>query len=182
MKIKSIFEKKRCQKCDNLILRSGRDHKCNEEKTKFKFPRSRRLNLEVYMAFEELSQKSLRPSDIMRYLKKRFPDREYTHDDINQNMKNMPETYAVDTTIKQSKHAEKYYLCLFTCSTKKRKKIEQDRIIGYHIQPPRSKWGLTHSIKKITMIGMSKKETTLAIVYGKDLAEILLKKCKELKA
>ena len=41
---------------------------------------------------------------------------------------------------------------------------------------PKTKWGLVHVIKKITVTG---EEKTLAMVYGEKLSKELLQKCKE---
>jgi len=178
-KIKSIFKPQRCKKCDNLILKSEQDHKC-KEKPMLRFPHSRRLDLEIYSVFEFLRAKSLRPSELTKYLKSKYPEREYDKFDIKWHMKTLPKIYAVDTTIKQSKYAEKYYFLINDDRSKEiQKSLTKTR---YHIQPPRTQWGLTYSIKKTIILGSKKSETTLAMVYGKKLAKSLFQKCKELQA
>ena len=178
-KDKSIFKSTRCKKCDNLILKSEQDHKC-KEKPMLKFAHSRRLELEIYGVFKLLRAKSLRPSEITKYLKSKYPKREYDKFDIKWHMKTLTKIYAVDPTIKQNKYAEKYYFLIDNNRSKEIQKLLTTT--KYHIKPPRTQWGLTYSIKKITILGSKKSETTLAMVYGEKLAKSILQKCNEIQA
>lgn len=180
MKIKSIFKLQRCIKCDNLILKSESKHVCKEKPT-LRFPHSRRLDLEIWGAFNELNQFPQTSSEICHYINKQNENQNLTHFEIEYHIKKMPESYAVDTTKKyKNKYAEKYY---FRINNEKSIQIQKQlTTTKYHIQSPRTQWGLTHSIKKTTFLGNAKKETTLAMVCGKELAETLLQKCKEAQA
>lgn len=178
-KTKCIFKPQRCKKCDNLILKNETDHICKEKPT-LRFPHSRRLDLEIWGVFDHLKRKSLRPSEIAKYLKSEFPQREYDKFDIKWHMKTLPKTYAVDETISQNKYAEKYY---FQINNEKSAQIQKlHTITSYYVNPPRTRWGIVYGIKKKTIINNHETITTLAMVYGEKLAESLLKKCKELKA
>ncbi|MBA4718954.1 MAG: hypothetical protein HRO68_07640 [Nitrosopumilus sp.] len=137
-KTKSIFKPLRCRKCDNLILKSEQDHKC-KEKPLLRFAHSRRLELEIYGVFKFLRAKSLRPSEITKYLKSKYPEREYDKFDIKWHIKTLPKIYAVDTTIKQSKYAEKYYFRIDNDRSKEIQKLLTTT--EYHIQPPRTHGG-----------------------------------------
>ena len=175
---KCIFQSQRYKKCKNLILKSENKHVCKEKPT-LKFPHSRRLDLEIRIAFDDLNESSLRPRDIAKYLKKLFPEREYDKFEIKWHMKTLPKIYATNTTIKQNKYAEKYYYQINeddSYNSTKPQTIKTEPI--YFINPPRTQWGLVHVIKKITILG---EEKTLAIVYGKTLAESLLEQCKKVQ-
>ncbi len=175
----SVFKPVRCRKCDNLILKSESKHICKEKPT-LRFPHSRRLNLEIGLAFDHLKRKSLRPSEIVKYLKLEFPEREYDKFDIKWHMKTLPKIYAVDKTISQNKCAEKYY---FQINNERSAHIQKlHTSTSYYINPPRTQWGLVYGIKKKTIINNHETITTLSMVYGKKLAESLLEKCKEMKA
>jgi len=173
---KCIFKPQRCKKCENLILKSESKHVCKEKPT-LKFPHSRRLDLEIRIAFDDLNESSLRPRDIAKYLKKLFPEREYDKFKIKWHMKRMYNRFAVNNTISQNKYAEKYYYIINSDNPTKPQTIKTEPI--YFVNPPKSQWGLVHVIKKITITG---EEKTLAMVYGKELAESLLKQCKEVQA
>jgi len=85
--------------------------------------------------------------------------------------------FAVDETISQNKYDEKYY-CIINSENPTKPQKELSKPV-YFINPPRTQWGLVHVIKKITILG---EEKTLAMVYGKKLAESLLEQCKEIQA
>lgn len=171
-KTRCIFKTQRCKKCENLILKSEK-HECSKPP----IPHSRRLDLEIGLAFDDLNKTSLRPRDITKYLKKRFPERDYDKFDIKWHMKRMYNRFTVDDTISQNKYAEKYYCIINSENPTKPQKIKTEPI--YLINPPRTQWGLVHVIKKITISG---EEKTLAMVYGKELAELLLEQCKKVQA
>lgn len=137
--------------------------------------------MEIWGAFNELNQPSLTSSEICHYINKQNGNQNLTHFEIEYHIKKMPEFYTVDATKRyKNKYAEKYY---FQINNEKSTQIQkQVTTTKYHIKPPRTEYGLTYSIKKITVIGNKKSETTLAMVYGKELAETLLQKCKEIQA
>jgi len=175
----SVFKPVRCRKCDNLILKSESKHVCREKPT-LRFPHSRRLDLEIWGAFDHLKRKSLRPSEIVKYLKSEFPEREYDKFHIKWHMKTLPKIYAVDETISQNKYAEKYY---FQINNERSTHIQElHTSTSYYVNQPRTQWGIIYGIKKKIIINNHETITTLAMVYGEKLAESLLKKCKELKA
>ena len=171
-KTRCIFKEQRYKKCENLILKSEK-HKCTESP---KISHSRRLDLETGLAFDDLDKTSLRPSDIAKYLKKLFPQREHDKFEIKWHMKRRSDRFTVDHTISQNKYAEKYYRIINSENPTKPQTIKTEPI--YFINTPRTQWGLVHVIKKITVLG---EEKTLAIVYGKTLAESLLEQCKKVQ-
>lgn len=175
---KCIFKSVRCKKCDNLVLKSEK-HVCKEKPT-LRFSHRRRLNLEIGLAFDHLKRKSMRPSEIVKYLKSRFPEREYDKFDIKWHMKTLPKTYAVDETVSQNKYAEKYY---FQINNERSSQIQElHTTTSYYINSPRTQWGLVYGIKKKTIINNHETTATLAMVYGEKLVESLLEKCKEIQA
>jgi len=178
-KTKCVFKPVRCQKCDNLILKSE-DHTCREKPT-LRFPHSRRLDLEIWGAFNELNQPSLKPSEICHYINKQNGNKEHTHFMIQFHMSRKPDRFVIDTTKKyKNKYAEKYY---FQINHERSTHIQEvHTTTSYYINPPRTQWGLVYGIKKKTIINNHETITTLAMVYGKKLAKSLLEKCKELKA
>jgi hypothetical protein len=179
-KTECIF-KPRCKKCDNLILKSEK-HKCSKSPVPQK---SKRLFLEIYGVFEELQAISLLSSEIYHYLNKKYDSQKFTSYEIRWHMDQKPDIFAVDTTRQYRKYQEKRYCCLIGNSTNKDnfpEKTSPVTSVRYYINPPRTRWALTHSIKKETTHGTVKSETTLAMVYGEELAKSLLQKCKELNA
>ena len=94
-------------------------------------------------------------------------------------MDQKPGIFAVDTTRQYKKYQEKRYCYLIgNCTNKDNlpEKYSGVTATRYYINPPRTRWALTHSIKKETTHGTVKTETTLAMVYGEELAKLLLQK------
>jgi len=175
----SVFKPVRCRKCDNLILKSESKHVCREKPT-LRFPHSRRLDLEIGLAFDHQKRKSLRPSEIAKYLKSEFPQRECDKFDLKWHMKTLPKTYAVDETISQNKYAEKHY---FQINNKRSTHIQElHTTTSYYVNQPRTQWGIVYGIKKKAIINNHETIATLDMVYGEKLAVPLLKKYKDLKA
>jgi len=178
-KTKCIFKPIRCKECDNLILKSESKHICKEKPT-LRFPHSRRLDLEMGLAFDYLKRKSLRPSEIVKYLKSEYPEREYDKFNIKWHMKTLPKVYAVNETISQNKYAEKHY---FQINNERSAQIQElHTTTSYYINPPRTQWGLVYGIKKKIIINNHETTATLAMVYDEKLAKSLLEKCKEIQA
>lgn len=178
-KTECIFKPQRCKKCDSLILKTEK-HVCGE---KPKIPKSRRLFLEIGIAFDELHAASLTPSEICHYLNQKYDSQKYTSYEIRWHMDQKPNIFAVDITRSYKTYQEKKYCYLYSDNTDNLpEKYSKVTKIRYYINPPKSKHGNVHVIKKESIHDTAKTETTLAMVYGKELAESLLKKCKELNA
>jgi len=162
------------------MLKSEIKHKCNKINSKIK--ESKQQLSEIGLAFDELNQESLKPSEICHFLNKQAGHLKYTFFEIKWYMEKHPNIYAKDTSKNyKNKYSEKSYI-RFPCM----KSINPNKKLAtktqYYIQPPKSKYGIVSVIKKVKTIGANKEETTLDMVYGKKLAESLLEKCIKTRA
>jgi len=175
-KTKCVFKPVRCQKCDNLILKSEQ-HEC-QRLNEYQKRNKRNISSEIKRAFENIDEPSLMPSQISHFINKVSGWTKYTQFEIRFYLDKHPVKFEIDKS--RSDKYEKYYTYNNIYNHAIQTDIEPKT--EYHIPAPRSKRPLTYSIKKLTILGANRTETTLAMVYGEKLAESLLKKCKELKA
>ena len=175
-KTECIFKKQRCNKCSNLILKNE-EHTC-QKLNEYQKRNKRNIATEIKRAFENLDEPSLMPSQISYFINKVSGWTKYTQFEIKFYLEKHPVKFNIDKSRKDK--YEKYYtynnIYNHTIETTLESKIE------YYIPIPRAKCPLTYSIKKLTITGANRTETTLAMVYGKELAETLLERCKEMKA
>lgn len=172
----SVFKPVRCKKCDNLILKSEK-HEC-QKLDEYQKRNKHNISSEIKMAFENIDESSLTPSQISHFINKVSGWIKYTHFEIKFYLDKHPNKFNTDES--RSTKYDKYY----THNNMYRHTIETDieSETKYYIPTPRAKHPLTYSIKKLTIIGANRTETTLAMVYGEKLAEILLQKCKDTQA
>lgn len=174
--IQCIFKPQRCSKCENLILKTE-NHIC-QKLNEYQKRNKRNISIEIKRAFENLDESSLIPSQISHFINKVSGWTKYTQFEVKFYLDKHPIKFVIDES--RSTKYEKYYtynnIYRHDIETKIESKSE------YYINPPRSEYRLTYSIKKLTIVGANRTETTLAMVCGEELAKSLLQKCKELKA
>jgi len=176
MKSKCIFKLQRCKDCDNLILKTEK-HVC-QKLNEYQKRNKRNISIEIKNAFENLDEPSLNSSQISHFINKVSGWIKYTQFEIKYYLDKHPVKFVIDES--RSTKYEKYYTYNNIYNHTIQSIIESK--IEYCIPTPRSKHTLTYSIKKVTITGANRTETTLAMVYGEKLAKELLKKCKEIQA
>jgi len=176
MKSKCIFKLQRCKKCSNLILKTE-NHVC-QKLNEYQKRNKHNISIEIKNAFENLDEPSLNSSQISHFINKISGWTKYTQFEIKFYLDKHPVKFVIDES--RSTKYEKYYTYNNIYNHTIQSIIEPK--IEYCIPNPRSKRTLTYSIKKVTITGANRTETTLAMVYGEKLAKELLKKCKEIQA
>lgn len=173
---KCVFKPQCCKDCDNLILKTE-NHVC-QKLDEYQKRTKHNISTEIKNAFENIDEPSLTPSQISHFINKSSGWIKYTQFEIKWYMDKHPAKFIIDE-LRSTKY-EKYY----TYNNIYNSKIESDiePKIEYYIPTPRAKIPLTYSIKKLTIQGANRTETTLAMVYGEKLAKELLKKCRALQA